>query len=94
VVLNFVPYGHEEELFADIQEMKLSNDPLLTGAEWQPFAQDVPWELAATAPGQFAKVYAQFKDEADNESLVVQGAIQIEGGQQFPDGLYLPSIQR
>lgn len=96
VVLSFVPYGDDEdvELFSDIVEMKLSNDPLMVGADWQTFTQDVPWMLAATDPGEIAKVYAQFKDAGDNESLVFIGAIEVEGGQQqFEDGLFLPTIR-
>ena len=99
VVLSFVPVGEDEEemeFFEDIQEMKLSNDPTLLGATYQSFAQDVPWELPATPSGEIAKVYAQFKDEAGNESLIVLAAIEVEGGSgpQFDTNIYLPNLQR
>lgn len=101
VVLSFVPAGEDPEdmeLFNDIQEMKLSNDPLLTGASYQPFSQDAPWELAPTTPGEVAKVYAQFKDDAGNESLVILAGIELEGdgtpNPAFDTDMYLPSLQR
>ena len=93
VVLSFVPNSEEVEFFTDITEMKLGNDPTLAGASYQPFAQDVPWVLPPTTPGDLAKVYAQFKDEVGNESLIVLGAIEVEGGQPtFDSNLFLPDV--
>ncbi|MGD8465366.1 MAG: hypothetical protein PVI09_15985, partial [Anaerolineae bacterium] len=40
----------------------------LAGAAWQTFAQGVPWTLGAL-PGQLAKVYVLFKDDAGNEAV-------------------------
>jgi hypothetical protein len=94
VVLSFVPSSEEIEYFEDITEMKLSNDPTLAGASYQPFAQDVPWVLPPTPAGELATVYAQFKDEMGNESLIVQGIIEVEGGTpQFDTDLYMPLIE-
>jgi len=96
VQLTFAPSGEETQLFNDIKEMKLSNDPLLTGANWQPFAQNVPWQLAPTQPGHIAKVYAQFRDAANNESLIVLSGITIQqqGGPSGTNTIYLPVITR
>ena len=80
-------------MFSDIKQMKVSNDPQLTGADWQPFAQDVPWQLAPTQPGQVAKVYAQFRDAANNESLIVLSGITVQQ-QGGANSIYLPLIQR
>jgi hypothetical protein len=99
VTLSFEPYGHPDEealqAFADISEMMLSNDPLLTAAGWQPFAQDVPWQLAPTAPGQETEVYARFRDAAQNESLVVLDGILVQEPSGQPgSNVFLPLIQR
>jgi hypothetical protein len=70
VTLSFAPDQDEwaQEAFSDIVQMKISNDPSLAGADWEDFAQDVPWTMDAS-PGELAKVYALFKDDADNESV-------------------------
>jgi len=70
VTLTFSPDQDEwaEAAFSDIVEMKISNDPSLAGATWQTFAQGVPWTLGAL-PGQLAKVYVLFKDDAGNEAV-------------------------
>ncbi|CAN5843149.1 hypothetical protein BH10CHL1_BH10CHL1_01780 [soil metagenome] len=95
VVLNFVPYGEEGDLFTDIVEMKVSNDPQLLGASWEPFSQNKPWQLPSTPTGAVAKVYAQFRDAAHNESLVVLDAIIVQGGQaNQTNSLYLPLITK
>ncbi|MBX3012702.1 MAG: VWA domain-containing protein [Caldilineaceae bacterium] len=93
VILTFVPSNEEGEFFDDITQMKLSNDPQLTGASYQPFAQNVPWQLAPTAPGEVAKVYAQFRDGAGNESLITLSGIRLAvDGSTFSHQLYLPLI--
>ena len=95
VLLTFAPSNEEGEFFDDITQMRLSNDPLLTGADWQPFAQGVPWQLAPTAPGQIAKVYAQFRDDAGNESLITLSGIRVvTDGTTLPNQLYLPLITK
>jgi hypothetical protein len=83
VVLNFAPYDLEglsqAETFDDITEMKLSNAPSLAGANWQPFAQAVPWTLVLPSPGTAAQVYAQFRDAAGNASPISVGSILFSG---------------
>ncbi len=72
VTLSFVPYESEgsdaSETFEDITMMLLSNEPMFTIAEWQPFEQDVPWVLDAE-PGEIATVYARFRDQSNNETV-------------------------
>ena len=72
VTLSFIPYESEgsdaSETFDDIDMMLLSNDPMFAIAEWQLFAQDVPWVLDAEL-GEIATVYARFRDQSDNESV-------------------------
>ncbi len=51
-------------------EMRLSNDPTMAGATWEPLAQQKAWTLACDAQN-VCTVYAQFRDGAGNESLVV-----------------------
>ena len=94
VVLDFAPY-EEPENFADIVEMKLSNSPDLTEAEWQSFQQAVPWQLPPTTPGEQAQVYGMFKDAAGNESLIVTAAILLDEAEPGTPGrnVYLPQIR-
>jgi len=60
--------------FDDIVDMMLSNDPFFESAAWQPFAQVVPWTLDAE-PGEWARVYARFRDSAGNESDTAVGLV-------------------
>ncbi|NJN68609.1 MAG: PKD domain-containing protein [Chloroflexaceae bacterium] len=72
VSLSFVP-GQEDarENFDDITEVRVSNEEeAVDGAAWQPFAPDIPWTLAPTTSGDWARVYVQFRDDAGNESVV------------------------
>jgi hypothetical protein len=58
-------------------EMKISNDPTLADAVWEPLAAQKPWTLDC-AGGRLCLVYAQFRDGAGNESLVVFDEILME----------------
>ena len=51
-------------------EMRIANDESMAGAEWEPLAAQKPWTLACE-DGQVCTVFAQFRDAANNESLVV-----------------------
>ena len=75
------------EISANI-EMRLSNDPSFTGAVWEPLTQEKPWTLAA-GPAGVRFVYAQFRDSALNESLVVHDTILYTG-----QTIYLSLIRR
>ena len=70
-------------------EMRISNDPTMAGAVWEPLAQTKPWTLSC-APGQICTVYAQFRDAALNESHIVQDSIRLGAGQLR----YLPVLRR
>ena len=90
VVLSFIPATEEVEYFDDIAEMKISNDPFLAGASWQPFAQDFPWTLNADDKGGFTQVYARFRDDNGNESVYTSVATIL-----FDEAaLYLPIVTR
>ncbi|MCP4537962.1 MAG: VWA domain-containing protein [Chloroflexi bacterium] len=87
--LSFAAYeGEGMEQFSDIAEMMISNDPALTGAGWQSFTQGISWTLEA-GPGWVARVYAIFKDGADNESNIEVGQILY-----IPTRVYLPLVLR
>ncbi len=96
VTLSFAAYESEDltpqQTFADITQMKISNDPFLTGAGWQSFAQNVPWTLALPPAGQPAKVYVQFRDAAGNVSTIEVGAILLSG--TGTGTIYLPVITK
>jgi hypothetical protein len=75
-------------------QMRLSNTADMAGAQWQPVLPTVPWTLEC-AVGQQCTVYAQFKDAAGNESLIVNDTILLNddvSGQNI--NLYLPSVMR
>ena len=55
-------------------QMRISNDSGMAGAVWEPLASTKPWTLACVA-GQACTVYAQFKDAAGNESLIINDAV-------------------
>jgi len=89
VTLTFGPLQDDlgYEAFSDIVEMKISNDPSLAGADWQPFSQDVPWILEPRF-GELVHVYVLFKDASDNESVGPSiGSIFYDA-----HGIYLPLI--
>jgi hypothetical protein len=95
VLLSFLPNTEEiqgtsggEGTFDDITEVLISNDPSFDGAVWQPFAQDIPWQLL---PGfGLRTVYVQFRDVNGNESLGTETAsIHLSG-----NAILLPYISR
>jgi hypothetical protein len=93
VTLSFVPYEMEgddpDEVFDDIVEVMLSNDPSFEGATWQSFVEEgMPWTLEAEL-GDIATVYARFRDEADNESVAPEMA-----SISYPYLVYLPIVLR
>jgi hypothetical protein len=90
VTLSFVPYESEGEdpleVFEDIVEVRLSNNPDLSGAVWQAFVPEMPWTLDAL-PGEVATVYAQFRDAALNESVAPEAARIL-----YSRPIYLPLV--
>ncbi len=96
VVVSLAPYEQEgEDLrnFGDIAQVLLSNDPSFAGASWQdvddPAAFETLWMLNA-APGEVARVYARFRDDASpaNESVGTELAMIL----YRPPSIYLPLI--
>jgi hypothetical protein len=95
VVLSFLPNTESlastaggQEAFDDITEVLISNSPNFDGATWQPFAQDIPWQLL---PGVGIRtVYVKFRDVNGNESVATETAsIFLDG-----NAVYLPFIIR
>lgn len=72
VALSFVPTDREGEnalaAFEDIAEVMISNNPFFIGARFDPFAQDVAWQLTPLPPGTLAQVFVRFRDAFGNES--------------------------
>jgi hypothetical protein len=79
----------DQDAFADITEMMISNEAHFSGATWQPYAPQVLWQIAAVAPGETARVYVRFRDAAGNESLGVETASIVFNGQA---ALFVPLI--
>lgn len=81
VILSFIEAGHahigddDPERYDDIVEMKVSNRPDMADAEWKSFEAKIDWMLAETKVGQYATVYAQFRDKAGNESIINTASI-------------------
>jgi hypothetical protein len=72
-------------------QMRISNNPTMAGAEWEPLHQTRAWNLAALCTvGKRCQVYAQVRDGALNESNIVKDSILLEAGQ----ALYLPLLTR
>ncbi len=69
-------------------EMRISNDPSFAGAEWEPLMAEKPWTLDAGPAGTYL-VFAQFRDGAGNESLIVYDDIYLS-----LQTLYLPIVLR
>lgn len=81
------------EVSGNIQ-VRISNLPSTAGAQWQPVTPSIPWTLDC-AVGQQCVVYAQFKDAAGNESLIVNDTILLDDdvvGQNSK--IYLPAINK
>ena len=69
-------------------EMRISNRHDLADATWEPLTQFKPWTLDCS-PGETCRVYAQFRDAALNESLIVYDDILLE-----QNVLYFPQLGR
>jgi hypothetical protein len=67
-------------------EMRLSNDPAFSGADWEPFSPTRAWQLDGW--GGPAVVYAQFRDGNGNLSPIVSDAIDVA------QRLWMPLIRR
>jgi len=72
------------------EQMRFTNNTGAGWSPWEPFAPEKPWMLdPECAPGTSCVVYAQFKDAAENESLVVYDEIFFQ-----PARIYLPLVLR
>ncbi len=69
-------------------EMRISNDPMMAGATWEALAMEKAWTLSCQN-GEICLVYAQFRDGAGNESLIVSDQILLIG-----ETLYLPAVMK
>lgn len=70
------------------EQMRFSNNPAEGWTAWEPYTSAKPWVLDPNCPiGQQCIVYAQFKDAAENESLIVFDYILLK-----PAMVYLPLI--
>ena len=73
-------------------QMRIANTDKMDGIPWRPVQPVVPWTLVCE-PGQECTVYAQFKDAAGNESLIVNDKIQLAPGAANAY-LFLPTLSR
>lgn len=69
-------------------QMRLSNASDMGGAAYEPLAQTKPWVLDCEI-GETCRVYAQFKDGAGNESLIIYDDIVLVQPKN-----YIPMIQK
>ncbi|MBP8291862.1 MAG: hypothetical protein KAX65_03745, partial [Caldilineaceae bacterium] len=58
-------------------QMRVANHEDMAGAQWQSLVQELPWTLEC-ANGDLCRVYAQFRDAALNESLIVNDTILLQ----------------
>ena len=73
-------------------QMRLSNNGDMAGAEWEPIVPQRGWTLACEI-GETCTVFAQFRDAAGNESLIINDFITLEGV-TLDQQLFLPMINR
>ncbi|MBU1661809.1 MAG: hypothetical protein KKD28_10095, partial [Chloroflexi bacterium] len=77
-----------DNLVSANEQMRFTNDTGEGWSPWEPYAPEKPWALDADcAQGTSCVVYAQFKDGAENESLVVYDEILYQ-----PAMIYLPLV--
>jgi hypothetical protein len=76
-------------------EMRVANDESMAGAAWQAVQPQLPWTLTCPA-GQTCTVYAQFRDAAGNESLIVNDSIKLDAqaGGEDASNIFLPFASR
>jgi hypothetical protein len=74
-------------------QMRISNSEDMSGAAWEPVATTKSWTLDC-APGETCTVYAQFMDAAQNESLIINDAIELDANASESSQLFLPAINR
>ena len=75
-------------------QMRISNHEDMSGAVWEPVTATKPWTLDCN-PGDTCVVYAQFKDAAQNVSLIINDAIELDANASGGSSqLFLPSITR
>jgi hypothetical protein len=75
-----------------VTEMRVSNQSNMDGVAWESFAPTKPWTL--DTPLGLATVFAQFRDAAGNESLIVSNAIWVVEDDGTGSGnLYLPVVR-
>ncbi|MCX6044517.1 MAG: hypothetical protein NT075_05340 [Chloroflexi bacterium] len=74
-------------------EMRFSNSSDMAGATWEPLASTKPWTLAC-ADGETCRVYAQFRDAAKNESLIIDDFIVLHEQQATDQHIFLPLINK
>jgi hypothetical protein len=79
------------EISGNIQ-MRFSNTQDMSGAVWEPLATSKAWTLDCE-PGELCTVYAQFKDGAENESLIIYDTIVLETPTSS-NQLFLPVVTR
>jgi hypothetical protein len=70
-------------------QMRIGNTDSLQGVPWQPLQSTVPWTLPCS-PGQVCTVYAQFRDGAGNESLIVNDSILLLQS----TNIYMPQVKK
>jgi len=69
-------------------EMRIANNITMAGAQWEPLKSLKPWTLQCEV-GKECTVYAQFRDAALNESLIVWDSVLLESLNSF-----LPVIRK
>ncbi|MFB3787507.1 MAG: C25 family cysteine peptidase [bacterium] len=70
----------------DAKEMRISNDAPQSGAAWKAIAPVVQnWVIQPNSKGNFAYVYAKFRDAAGNESVLYNDSVRLVPDED-PDG--------
>jgi hypothetical protein len=61
----------------------------MAGVPWQPVQPTIPWTLACDL-GEVCTVYAQFRDGAGNESLIINDTILLAES----TNIFMPAVSK
>jgi hypothetical protein len=70
-------------------EMRIANTDSMAGVPWQPVQPTIPWTLACDL-GEVCTVYAQFRDGAGNESLIINDTILLAES----TNIFMPAVSK
>ncbi len=86
--------GQVNEVSGNV-EMRVSNSSTMASSTWEPLVTEKPWTLACE-DGEVCTVYVQFRDGAENESMIASDSVLLEeSSSSSPSGkVFLPIVTK